>query len=226
MFLSGCSNLGIHTTKDNYDATGLVAVIKGKTTKADKLTYTLNGKTKKVKLHNKHFAFSVPVSAQNQTVRLTVSNGKEKQSQSVTVNKIAEIADYTVFAQEYNYYSLLDGVQSDQLPLIAKDGILKYKRNNGTQMYLNVQGSNLMGVAMKGSLSDRNRKANLTKFKASLSLIAQLSGANQKAVIKHFNKQLKHLNESSKTTIKPYQSHNIEFNMDLADDAFYVYVTK
>ena len=48
LLLTGCSKLSLSTTKKEYSADGLVAIIKGKATNYQRLTYTVAGETKKV----------------------------------------------------------------------------------------------------------------------------------------------------------------------------------
>ena len=226
MVLSGCSSLSIKTTSNSYSADGLVAVVKGKATKATSLTYTIDGTTKKVTMNNGQFAFSVPVSTKNRDVKIVAKNGSDSQTKLVTINKATAIGDYTVFAQKYNYQALLSGQPTDQLPLVVESDLFAYTRPDKTQLHFNVQEDFLMGISMESSFKSMKTKSGKESFGRNLAMIAQFTGADPKAVMKDLSKQMKDLNSGNKTTIKQISSNGIKFNINLASNGFYVYVTK
>lgn len=226
MLLSGCSNLSITTTKNTYQPSGLVAVVKGKATKADKVTYKVNGITKKVKMNDGHFAFSVPASYKNQNVKIVASDEKTSQTKIVSIQATKKMGDYTAFAQQYNYSTLTLGAGNDQIPLIAEDGIFKYTKPDKTNVYFNVQGTNLMGIAMECSYKAMKDKTAMKSFETNLYMISKLLGANGKSVLKNLNSQLKNMNSGNKTNLNSIDSNGIHFEINLSADAFYIYITK
>ncbi|AKP66507.1 hypothetical protein [Companilactobacillus ginsenosidimutans] len=226
MVLSGCSSLSVNTTKNEYSADGLVAVVKGKATKASKLTYSINGQKTKLKMNDGHFVFSIPMSSNNQDVKIVANNGKETSTKIVTIKAAKPIGDYTSFGQEYNYAAFVSGAPTDQIPLVAKDGIFKYKRPNGTTLYFNVQGTSLMGISVVGTFKQMKTKAGIKSFEGSIATLAALSGADSKSVLKNLNKQLKDAKDGNKTTMSQIESRGIKFNINLSSDAFYIYITK
>lgn len=226
MVLSGCSSLSLTTTKDQYQASGLVAVIKGKATKATKLVYTLNGEKHNVTMHSHEFAFSVPASDKNQDIKIVASDGKSTETKIVTVKKAQPIANYTEFAQMYNYSTLLAGQPTDQIPLVAQNGIFNYKKSSNMILHFNVQNSSLIGIAMQDSLKSFKTKSGIKQFASSLYSISELTGADGKKVMKHLQKQLKDAKDGNKTNLTPIKSNGIMFDLNLSSDAFYVYITK
>ncbi|MQS44154.1 hypothetical protein [Companilactobacillus mishanensis] len=226
MVLSGCSSLSLKTTKNEYNANGLVAVIKGKATKTKKLTYTVAGVTKKVSMNEGHFAFTVPTTSNQQDVKIVASDGSATQTKIVTVNKEKPLTDYTALAQQYNYNALMVDRPTDQLPLIVKDGIFTYKQPTGTTLYFNVQSNYLMGIAMKCQYKDLKSETGLKNFGMSLYTMSELAGADGKAVTKNLQKQMKNMDNGNKTTMKQITSKGVHVNINLAGNAFYVYITK
>ncbi|WP_125767869.1 hypothetical protein [Companilactobacillus furfuricola] len=226
MVLSGCSKLSLTTTKDQYQASGLVAVIKGKATKATKLVYTLNGQKHNIKMHNHEFALSIPVSDRNQDVKIVASDGNESATKIVTIKKAKRLADYTQFAQMYNYFTLLAGQPTDQIPLVAQNGIFNYKKNENTILHFNVQNSALMGIAIQDSLTSFKTKDGIKSFGQTLYSISNLTEANGKKVMSNLQKQLKNAKDGNKTNLKPIKSHGVKFDINLSSEDFYVYVTK
>ena len=156
MVLSGCSSLSVDTTKNTYSANGMVAVVKGKATKANKVTYTMNGDTKKLTMNSGHFVFTVPVSDHEEDIKIVASNGSQTATKIVTIKAAKPVADYTTFAQQYNYFALMNGTPTDQIPLVDKDGIFKYTKPNGTVLYFNVQANYLMGISLSGTFNFTN----------------------------------------------------------------------
>ncbi|MCH4008334.1 hypothetical protein [Companilactobacillus sp.] len=224
--LSGCSDLAIHTTSNSYSPSGLVAVVKGKATKASKLTYGLDGKQHTVKMNDGHFAFSVPVSSSEQDIKITASDGQQQVTKIITIRSAKPIADYTSLAQEYNYYALSSGSPTDQIPLVAQDGIFKYTRPNGTVFHFNVQGSYLMGISVYSSLSNMKSKNGMKDFETSLYSMSSLIGADSKSVLKNLNKQLKNAKDGNSSNMKQISSNGIHYNINLATNGIYIYITK
>lgn len=226
MVLSGCSELSLTTTKDQYEASGLVAVIKGKATKATKLVYTLNGQKHDIEMHNHEFALSIPVSNKNQDVKIVASDGDESDTKIVTIKKAKSLANYTEFAQMYNYSTLLAGQTTDQIPLVAQDGIFNYKKNSNTILHFNVQNSSLMGIAVQDSLKSFKTKSGIKDFGQTLYSISNLTGANGKKVMSNLQKQLKNAKDGNKTNLTPIKSNGVKFDINLSSENFYVYITK
>lgn len=227
LLLTGCSKLSLSTTSKEYTADGLVAVIKGKANDYKKLTYTVNGKTKKVSVDGGHFAISVPVSTKNQNVRIKAVNGNNTETKLVKVKKAKALQDYLTFAQTYNYTLLSLGQPTDQLQLIQKDGIFTHKKNDGTEWYYNVQDNQLMGIATKFSYKDLKSKTGQKNFATDLMIVSKLLGADGKQVLKDFAKQTKNASKNStKTSMSQITSKGINFNINLTTKEFYLYITK
>ena len=227
LLLTGCSKLSLSTTSKEYSADGLVAVIKGKANDYKKLTYTVNGKTKKVSVDGGHFAISVPVSTKNQNVRIKAVNGNNTETKLVKVKKAKALQDYLTFAQTYNYTLLSLGQPTDQLQLIQKDGIFTHKKNDGTEWYYNVQDNQLMGIATKFSYKDLKSKTGQKNFATDLIIVSKLLGADGKQVLKDFAKQTKNASKNStKTSMSQITSKGINFNINLTTKEFYLYITK
>jgi len=227
LMLSGCSQLSLSTTKKEYSADGLVAIVKGRANHYDKLTYTVNGKTKKVAVDNEHFAISVPVATNDRNVRIKATNGKNTETKIVKVKKAKALADYLTFAQSYNYAMLSMGQPNDQLKLISNDGIFTHKKNDGTKWYMNVQGNQLMGIATKFSYKDLKSKTGQKNFATDLMIVSKLLGADGKKVLKDFGKQTKDASKgSTKTSMSQITSNGINFNINLTTNEFYLYITK
>jgi len=226
LVLTGCSKLSLTTTKDTYKADGLVAVVKGKATDADKVVATVSGKTKNVKLNDGNFAISVPVATHDKNVRIKATKGDKSTTEIVKVKKAKALTGYTTFAQQYNYANLTLGKQDDQLKLIANNnGILKHKTTNGTKLVLNVQDNQLMGIAMNLSYKSMKSKSGMKNFATDLAMVSQLVGADGKSVLKDLSKQLKGT-DGGKTTMKQITSNGVNFNINLTTKDFYLYVTK
>ncbi|MFD1419145.1 hypothetical protein [Companilactobacillus keshanensis] len=226
LLLTGCSKLSLKTTKDTYKADGLVAVVKGKATDADKVTATVSGKTKNVKLNDGNFAISVPVATRDKNVRIKATKGDKSKTEIVKVKKTRALTGYTTFAQKYNYANLTLGKQNDQLKLIANNnGILKHKTASGTKLVLNVQDNQLMGIAMNLSYKSMKSKTGMKNFATDLAMVSQLVGADGKAVLKDLSKQIKDA-DGGTTTMKQITSKGVNFNINLTTKDFYLYVTK
>lgn len=227
LLLTGCSKLSLTTTKKEYSADGLVAVIKGKSTNYKKLTYTVNSKTKKVAVNGGHFAISVPVSTDDQNVRIKATNGDKTETKLVKVKKAKALQDYLTFAQTYNYTLLSLGQPTDQLQLIQKDGISTHTKNDGTKWYYNVQNNQLMGIATKFSYKDLKSKTDQKNFATDLMIVSKLLGADGKKVLKEFGKQTKNASKNStKTSMNQITSNGVNFNINLSTKEFYLYITK
>ncbi len=227
LLLTGCSKLSLSTTKKEYSADGLVAIIKGKATNYQRLTYTVAGETKKVAVDGGHFAISVPVSDKNQRVRIKAVNGDKTETSLVKVKKETPLKNYLEFAQAYNYTMLSTGQADDQLQLISKNGISTHKKNDGTKWYLNVQNNQLMGVATQFSYKDLKSKTGQKNFATDLMIVSKLLGADGQKVLKDFAKQTKNADKNStKTSMDSIKSNGINFNINLATKGFYLYITK
>ncbi len=225
ILLTGCSKLDLSTTKSEYSADGLVAVVKGKAIDYDKLTYTVGGVTKKVKVSDDHFAISVPVGTKTKTVRIKAQKNDDTKTKIVKIAKSKALIDYTTFAQQYNFMNLKMGKQTDQLPLIAKDGIFKYTTSNGTKLRMNVQNGQLMGIAMNITYKAMKSKSGMKDFGTDLVLISQYVGADGKSVVKKLGKEVKDA-DGGTTTMKQITSKGINYNVNLATNDFYLYITK
>lgn len=227
LLLTGCSKMSLSTTKKEYSADGLVAVIKGKANNYKKLTYTVAGKTKKVSVDGGHFAISVPVTTADQNVRIKAVNGDKTESKLVKVKKAKALQDYLTFAQTYNYTLLSMGQPTDQLQLISKDGISTHKKNDGTKWYYNVQNNQLMGIATKFSYKDLKSKTGQKNFATDLMIVSKLLGADGEKVLKDFGKQTKNASKNStKTSMNQITSKGINYNINLTTNEFYLYITK
>lgn len=227
LLLTGCSKMSLSTTQKEYSADGLVAVIKGKASDYKKLTYTINGKTKKVSVDGGHFAISVPVATNNQNVRIKAVNGSNTETKLVRVKKAKALQDYLTFAQSYNYTLLSLGQPTDQLQLIQQNGIFTHKKNDGTSWYYNVQDNQLMGIATKFSYKDLKSKTGQKNFATDLMIVSKLLGADGKQVLKDFSKQTKNASKNStKTSMSQITSKGINFNINLTTKEFYLYITK
>jgi len=227
LLLTGCSKMSLSTTSKTYSADGLVAIIKGKAADYKKLTYTVGGKTKKVAVDGGHFAITVPVATNDQNVRIKATNGNKTDTKLVKVKKAKALQSYLTFAQAYNYTLLSMGQPTDQLPLIAKDGITMHKKNDGTKWYLNVQDNQLMGIATKFSYKDLKSKTGQKNFATDLVVVSQLLGADGKKVLKDFGKQTKDASKNStKTSMNQITSNGINYNINLTTKEFYLYITK
>ncbi|WP_125763982.1 hypothetical protein [Companilactobacillus hulinensis] len=225
ILLTGCSKLSLSTTKSEYSANGLVAVVKGKATDYDKLTYTVGGVTKKVTVSDDHFAISVPVATKSQNVKIKAVKGDDTKTSIVKVKKSNALIDYTTFAQQYNFMNLKMGNQTDQLPLIAKNGILKYTTSNGTKLRINVQDGQLMGIALNITYKTMKSKRGMRAFGTDLVLISQFVGADGKQVVKDLGKEVKDA-QGGTTTMKQITSKGVHYNVNLATSDFYMYITK
>ncbi|GAB5058024.1 hypothetical protein COSHB9_24140 [Companilactobacillus alimentarius] len=227
LMLSGCSKLSLSTTKRAYSADGLVAVIKGRATNYQKLTYTVGGETKKVAVDGGHFAISVPVSNSSQNVRIKAVNGKNTETKLVKVKKAKVLGDYLTFAQSYNYTMLSLGQPNDQLQLISKNEISTHRKDDGTKWYYNVQNNQLMGIATKFSYKDLKSKSGQKSFATDLMIVSKLLGADGQKVLKDFAKQTKNADQNTtKTTMKQITSKGINYNINLTTNGFYLYITK
>lgn len=226
LLLAGCSKLSLTTTKDTYKADGLVAIVKGEASSADKVTYTVSGKTKNVKINDDHFAISIPVATHDKNVRIKATKGKKTTTEIVKVKKAKALTGYTTFAQQYNYANLTLGKQNDQLKLIVNDnGIIKHKTASGTNLVMNVQDDQLMGIAMNLSYKTMKSKAGMKNFATDLAMVSQLVGADGKSVLKDLSKQIKDA-DGGTTTMKQITSNGVKFNINLTTKDFYLYVTK
>lgn len=227
LLLTGCSELSLSTTKKSYSADGLVAIVKGRAANYQKLTYTVNGTTKKVAVDGGHFAISIPVSNNNQNVRIKAVNGKNTETKLVKVKKAKALTDYLTFAQTYNYTMLSMGQSNDQLQLISKNGITTHKKNDGTKWYFNVQNNQLMGVATKFSYKDLKSKSGQKNMATDLMIVSKLLGADGEKVLKEFGKQTKNADKNStKTSMSQITSNGVNYNINLTTNEFYLYITK
>ncbi len=227
LLLTGCSKMNLSTTKKEYSADGLVAVVKGQANHYDKLTYRVNGKTKKVSVDDGHFAISVPVSTKDQNVRIKATNGDKVETKLVKVKKAKALESYLTFAQTYNYTLLSMGQPADQLQLITKNGIITHKKSDGTEWYYNVQDNQLMGIATKFTYKDLKSKTGQKNMATDLMITSKLLGADGKQVLKDFGKQTKNASKNStKTSMKQITSNGVNFNINLSMKEFYLYVTK
>jgi len=227
LLLTGCSKMSLSTTKKVYQADGLVAVVQGKAANYQKLTYTVNGQTKKVVMDEGHFNISVPVATTDQNVRIKAVNGQKTETKLVKVKKAQALQDYLTFAQTYNYTLLSLGQPTDQLQLISKDGVFTHKKNDGTKWYYNVQNNQLMGIATKFSYKDLKSKTGQKNFATDLMITSKLLGADGKQVLKDFSKQTKNAGKNStKTSMSQITSKGINYNINLTTKEFYLYITK
>lgn len=227
LLLTGCSKMSLSTTAKTYKADGLVAVVKGQAKNYQKLTYSVNGKTKKVDVDENHFAISVPVSTKDQTVRIKATNGDQVESKLVKVKKVKALQDYLTFAQTYNYTMLSMGQSNDQLQLISKDGILTHQKNDGSKWYYNVQNNQLMGIATTLSYKDLKSKTGQKNFATNLMVVSKFLGADGQKVLKEFAKQTKNASQNStKTSMNQITSNGVNFNINLSTKEFYLYITK
>ncbi|WP_127848225.1 hypothetical protein [Lacticaseibacillus hulanensis] len=95
--LTACGNK-LTTTKTTYKQDGLVAVIKGDATGADKVQYSSVATDGSVKVNGGTYAITIPVTDKKQTVHLTAG----KQKQTVTVNAAKTLGTYKNVATKYN----------------------------------------------------------------------------------------------------------------------------
>ena len=227
LLLTGCSKLSLSTTKKEYSADGLVAIIKGKATNYEKLTYTVAGETKKVAVDDDHFAITVPVSNKDQNVRIKAVDGDKTETSLVKVKKATPLKSYLEFAQTYNYTMLSMGQADDQLPLIVKNGISTHKKSDDTKWYINVQNNQLMGIATDFSYKALKSKTGQKDLATDLTIISKLLGADGEKVLKDFAKQTKNAeSNSTKTSMDTIKSNGINYNINLATKGFYLYITK
>lgn len=96
--LAGCGQQKITTTKKNYTADGMVAVIKGKAPHDAQLTAEIDGKTKKITNHDGNFVYTVAPTTKVQTVALKSGTAKR----DVTVAASKGFGTYQAFAAKYN----------------------------------------------------------------------------------------------------------------------------
>ncbi len=95
--LTACGNK-LTTTKTTYKQSGLVAIVKGDVSGADKVTYTVGGTTGKVKANGGTFAITLPMTDKKQTVHLTA----ESQKQTVSIAAAKTLGNYKKAATAYN----------------------------------------------------------------------------------------------------------------------------
>ncbi|WP_099974717.1 hypothetical protein [Lactobacillus terrae] len=226
LFLAGCSSKNITTTKNEYSADGLVAVVKGNAKGYSKVSYTQNGKTKSTNVTSNKFVFSVPVSSNDQTVKITAKDGSNTSSTSVTVKKAKPMTDYTTYAQSYNYMLLQSGSENSQLPLIFSDGIHKVNYNDGLTYRFNVQNGSLMGISIKVPMKTLKSKDGAKNFAQELAISSQLVGSDGQKVLKKLSKEFKDVQDGNTTTIDAVKSKGIIYNVNYSTSGIYIYMTK
>lgn len=97
LVLAACGNK-LTTTKSTYHQDGMVAVIKGEASGAKQVRYKSANVQGTKKVNSGTFAFSVPVTASKQNVKITAGNLKR----TVTVSAATPLADYQTAANKYN----------------------------------------------------------------------------------------------------------------------------
>lgn len=135
LVLSGCGNPEITTTKKSYSADGMVAIVKGSADHQDHLTYQIdNGKKHSVKVSNKTFVISVPLSTKQQTVTLKANKGKETVTKKVTVKKANALGKYSDISKKYNQVIVMSHLSNDEIKTLK---LAEQIKNNPTEMMKN-----------------------------------------------------------------------------------------
>ncbi|WP_412989063.1 hypothetical protein ACLJJ6_08875 [Pediococcus siamensis] len=101
--LAGCGNHKLTVGSTTKKPSGMVAVIKGKTTKGAKLSYQIEGKSKKtVKNTDGAYIIEIPATTKTQKVTVTSKAGNDVLTKKITVKKMAALENYHKFATNYN----------------------------------------------------------------------------------------------------------------------------
>lgn len=95
--LTACGNK-LTTTKTTYKQSGLVAVVKGDASGSDKISYKINGTTKKSKINGGTFAITIPVTDKQQNVQLKVAD----KTATVKIKAGKTLGNYKAVATKYN----------------------------------------------------------------------------------------------------------------------------
>ncbi|WP_056968959.1 hypothetical protein [Lacticaseibacillus thailandensis] len=108
MVLVACGNK-LTTTKSTYHQSGMVAVIKGEAS-SKHIHYRAANQQGTKKVNSGTFAFSVPITASKQRVRITAGDLKR----TVTVTAATPLADYQQAANKYNMAVALSSLTTAQ----------------------------------------------------------------------------------------------------------------
>lgn len=101
--LAGCGTTKLTTTKTNYRQNGMVAVVKGSTTKKADLQYRINhNHFQKATVKDGTYVIQVPTTTNKQTVTVQAkANGKTVQKK-VTIAAGTSVGQYAKIAAQYN----------------------------------------------------------------------------------------------------------------------------
>ncbi|KJU74295.1 hypothetical protein AH70_07530 [Pediococcus damnosus LMG 28219] len=101
--LAGCGNHSLSVGASTKTPSGMVAVIKGKTSKNAKISYQIDQQAKKaVKNTDGAYVVEVPAKTKKQTVNITSQKGSDVITKKVTINKRKALGQYKPIANNYN----------------------------------------------------------------------------------------------------------------------------
>lgn len=122
LFLSGCSNTKIETSKQEYQVDGMTAVVKGKTDSNNTLTYQIDGgKKHQLQIKNREFVFQVPGKDKNQKVKLTAKHGSQTTTKVVTVKKQEPLSkNYQEVCEKFEQTISMSQLSQSELEVLQK----------------------------------------------------------------------------------------------------------
>jgi len=101
--LAGCGNHKLSVGASTKTPSGMVAVIKGKTSKNAKISYKIDNQSKKaVKNTDGAYIIEVPAKTKQQTVVVTSQKDSDVITKKVTINKTKALGKYKTISASYN----------------------------------------------------------------------------------------------------------------------------
>lgn len=225
LILAGCGQLKLTTTKNQYQPTEMLAIIKGNASRQAQLTYRLKGQPHHLENRNGHFVLLVPASDQQQAVQLTATKGSQKQTKTVQVTKQLALTRYAALALKYNGGLKQLRLTGPTLPQTPTNGVQTALQTSAYRLRLNVQHQQVINAAFEVPLKTMKQPASQKAFGTTFSLVSAALGANSQQVLKDFQKGIKNQQEGQ-TTFKTIRSNGITYNISFSKTQLYIYLAR
>ncbi|WP_270333472.1 hypothetical protein [Ligilactobacillus acidipiscis] len=118
-----------------------------------------------------------------------------------------------------------EAAKKDQLPTQAKNGIHDLQKKKNFQLRANVKDEKVNALALVVPTKAMKNKTQARDFILKFSMLSSAVGADPKAVLKQFKKQM-NTNKSTKTTAKTIHSNGVDFSIGISADHLYIYLLK
>lgn len=226
--LAGCQSgtPSLKPSKSTYNASGLVAAVKGTVSKNAKVTYQIgSAASKKATNNDGSFVIQVPSQTKKTQVILKATKSGKTTTKKVTVNPSKTLVAYPKFAMTYNMVNQQMKLTAPALPMTQKDGLVDLYSVDGVRIRANVQNQNVVSIAYIFPVKSMKSKTKMKDFAMRLTVLATAVGADGQKVLKDYQKLAKDA-ENGQTTVDNINSKGVTFETSFSDQALYMYLVK